>query len=47
MTMENHGGMMSSRKLLIHPPELSANPTSSHLVAKHEKLMKEMMHFAL
>jgi hypothetical protein len=29
-------------KLLIHWPELSGNPTSSHLVAKHEELAKEM-----
>jgi hypothetical protein len=33
-------------KLLIHPPELSGNP-SSHLVAKLEELAKEMMDFAL
>jgi hypothetical protein len=25
-------------KLLIHPPELSGNPTNSHLVAKQEEL---------
>jgi hypothetical protein len=34
-------------KLPIHPPELSGNPTSDHLVAKQEELMKEIMHFAL
>jgi hypothetical protein len=34
-------------KLLIHPPELSGNPTSSHLVAKQEILAKEMMDLGL
>jgi hypothetical protein len=29
-------------KHLIHAPELSGNPTSSHLVAKQEELVKEM-----
>jgi hypothetical protein len=32
---------------LIHPPELSGNPTSSHLVAKQEELAKEIMNLAL
>jgi hypothetical protein len=34
-------------ELLIHPLELSGNRTSSHLVAKHEGLMKEMMNNTL
>jgi hypothetical protein len=34
-------------KLLIRQPELSCNPTSSHLVAKQEELAKEIMNFAL
>jgi hypothetical protein len=33
--------------MLIRPSELSGNPTSSHLVAKQEELMMEMMNFAL
>jgi hypothetical protein len=33
-------------KLLIRSPELSGNPTSSHLVAKQEELAKEMMNLA-
>jgi hypothetical protein len=33
-------------KLLVRPPELSANPTSSHLVAKQEEL-ENKMNFAL
>jgi hypothetical protein len=32
---------------LICRPELSGNPTSSHLAAKHEELAKEIMNFAL
>jgi hypothetical protein len=32
MSMQNHGGKISTRgKLLIYPPELSGNPTSSQL----------------
>jgi hypothetical protein len=34
-------------KLLIRPAKLSANPTSSHLVADQEELKKEIMNFAL
>jgi hypothetical protein len=34
--MEKHGGMISTGELIC-PPELYANPTSSHLVAKQEK----------
>jgi hypothetical protein len=35
MNMKNHGEMMTSEEkdILIRPPELSSNPTSSHLVA--------------
>jgi hypothetical protein len=33
-------------KLLICPPGLSGNPTSSHSVAKQEELMKEIMNLA-
>jgi hypothetical protein len=29
-------------KLLIRPPDLSGDPTSSHLVTKQEKLAKEI-----
>jgi hypothetical protein len=29
---------VSKGKLLIHPPELSGNPTSSHLVVNQEEL---------
>jgi hypothetical protein len=35
--MESHGGMLLMEKLLIHPPELSGNSTSSHLVAKWQE----------
>jgi hypothetical protein len=38
---------MKRGKLKIHPPELSDNPTSSHLVAKQEELAKEMMNLTL
>jgi hypothetical protein len=47
MGIENHGGMISKVKFLIHPPEISGNPTSNHLVAKQKKLAKEMIHLAL
>jgi hypothetical protein len=47
MSMEIHAGMISVGKLLICPPELSGNPTSSYLVAKQEELVKEMMSLAL
>jgi hypothetical protein len=33
-------------KLLIRPPELSSNPTGSHVVAKQEELAKEMLSLA-
>jgi hypothetical protein len=33
-------------KLLTHPPKLSANSTSSHLVLKQEYLVKEIMKFS-
>jgi hypothetical protein len=44
--MENHGRMTSTGKLLIRPPQLSSNPTSSHLVEKQEKVAKEIMNLA-
>jgi hypothetical protein len=46
--MENHGRNYIDRgELLICIPQLSANPTNSHLVAKQEKLAKEIMTFDL
>jgi hypothetical protein len=38
---------INREKLLILPPDLSDNPTSSHLVAKQGDLANEMMNFAL
>jgi hypothetical protein len=38
---------VDGRNLLIHPPELSGNPTSRHLVAKQEEPVKEIMNFAI
>jgi hypothetical protein len=35
--MEKHGGM-STRENLIRPPELSGNPTNSHLETNEEEL---------
>jgi hypothetical protein len=35
------------RKLLLHPPELFVNATSSHLLAKLEELAKEIMDLGL
>jgi hypothetical protein len=41
--MENHGGKVATGgKLLILPPKLFGNPTSSHLATKQEDLAKEM-----
>jgi hypothetical protein len=37
----------NDRGKLIHPPELSGNPTSSHLVARQEKLANKIMNLAL
>jgi hypothetical protein len=34
-------------ELLIHPPEISDNPISSHQTAKQEELENEMVNFAL
>jgi hypothetical protein len=34
-------------KVVIRPPQLSGNPTSSHLVGKQEDLEKEIINFAL
>jgi hypothetical protein len=39
--MEKHGGIMLTGKLLIHPPVLSGNTTSSHLVASRRNAQKE------
>jgi hypothetical protein len=46
--LKEHGWSDVDRvNLLIRPPELSRNPRSSHLVAKQNKLAKEMMNLAL
>jgi hypothetical protein len=34
MSVESHDGMIEMGKLVIHPPELSDNVTTSHLIAK-------------
>jgi hypothetical protein len=47
MSMENHGGMISTRILLICPPQLSGNHTNSHPGAKQEEMVKEIINFAL
>jgi hypothetical protein len=36
-----------NRGKLIHSPDLLGKPTSSHLVAKQEELVKEIMNLAL
>jgi hypothetical protein len=41
MSVENHGGIISTGELFIRPPELSGNPTGSYLVAKQEELRIE------
>jgi hypothetical protein len=38
MSTENRGGIISIAQILIRPPELSGNPTRSHLIAKQEEL---------
>jgi hypothetical protein len=38
---------MNRGELLIHPPELSGNPTSSHLVVKQYELAKEIINLAM
>jgi hypothetical protein len=43
----DHGGMISTGKLLIRLPELFGKPINSHLVANQEELAKEFMNFAL
>jgi hypothetical protein len=45
--MENHGGMILAGENIICLPELCGNPASSHLVAKQEELVKEVMNLAL
>jgi hypothetical protein len=47
MSMENHGGMIGREKLLICPPGLSGNSSSSHLVAKQEELGEGSGEFGL
>jgi hypothetical protein len=47
MKMENHSGMMLTGKLLIHPPELSGNPTSRVIWKKQEERVKEMINLFL
>jgi hypothetical protein len=42
MSIEKHGGIISTGELLIRPPELSGNPISNQLVAKQEGPAKEM-----
>jgi hypothetical protein len=34
-------------KFVIHPPELSNNPTNSHLVAKQEELANKIENLTL
>jgi hypothetical protein len=46
LSMENHGGIISTEEFLIRPPELSGNPTSSNLVAKKKELAKEMINLS-
>jgi hypothetical protein len=36
---------INTGKHIIHPTELSGNPTGSHLVAKQEEIAKDMMNF--
>jgi hypothetical protein len=38
MSMKNHGGIITAGKIPIRLPELSGNPSNTHLVAMHEKL---------
>jgi hypothetical protein len=46
--MENYGGMiLTGKKILIRPPELSSNPTGSHLVANQEELGEGNSEFSL
>jgi hypothetical protein len=45
--MESHVGIIiDGGLLLISPPELSGNSTSSHIVAKQEDMAKKMLNFA-
>jgi hypothetical protein len=44
---KDHGGMISTGKLVIRLPELFGNPINSHLVANQEELAKELMNFTL
>jgi hypothetical protein len=45
--MENHSEIIDRKKLLIRPPELFGNTTSTHRVAKQEELAKERINFVL
>jgi hypothetical protein len=38
MSMDNHGGMISTGEK--YPPEISDNPTSTHLLAYQKELGK-------
>jgi hypothetical protein len=46
MSIENHDGTISTRKILFRP-QLSVKPTSSHMLAKQEQLAKEVMNLAV
>jgi hypothetical protein len=45
--MQNYGGMILTGQLLIRTSKLYENPTSRQLVAKEEKLAKEIMNLIL
>jgi hypothetical protein len=48
--MYEHGEPLwniNREKLLIYPPQLYGNPSSSHQVAEEEEMVKEMKNFAL
>jgi hypothetical protein len=47
MSIENRGGMISTRENSRFVHQSSGNPTRSHLLAKQEELAKEMMNVAL
>jgi hypothetical protein len=47
MSMENHGGMISTGEDSWFVHQSSGNPTSSWLVAKEEELAKEILDFAV
>jgi hypothetical protein len=41
MSREKHGGIMMTRKVVTRLPELSGNPTSSHLATSRRDERKE------